>query len=498
MDTINKEKIIINELIKIYNEKDFQDDLENQAKSIANKFKSLLNDVGADQGLISRNSVRDIKYFALVYRIKESDSLLEKFYRGNLLQINFKDFKFASGKHVIKERNNVITTFKKCEDIIGIKILTDLNEDCKKVLTILKDNEDYLNEQQIILNKKDLSAQPTIMKNGLEIYKINGKYTGTYSFELQIKSKIVSAWGDMEHAIFYKDYFISPVRESTQATMNHIGKLLYQIDDFLVSVRNANKEFESNVTVSTFLSWFNDNYSNKIKNKLSGVGFKIDSISEALYYIQTNNEIIIRELNFAHFTFKPKSDLLKNYIKIRNSSYDLKLFESIVLSWFWTPAQIKKVKIDLILSKYFEYIYKYLVTQIIKKNPGLDTQVLKRKIQFYYSELLKYQPKSIIFLSAKEFIKHFTFMQFVKGELDLLASPEDGFDLIFNKLDLIFLNKRMGGNIKEQLRDFNFSPDDLSKYREIISEIVSSIKIKDKNQFNKEIEFIKEIITDLN
>lgn len=494
MDTVKKENIIIDELIKIYSEVDFREALELQAKRISNILKILLNDNAEDQGLIAHNSVRDIKYFTLVHRIKEPDSLREKFFRSNLLQVNFKEFKFKNGVEVKRARNNVKAAFQKCEDIVGIKILTDLNEDCKKVLTILKSNEHFLNTQHITLDKNDLSAQPTTMKNGLEIYKIKGKYNEDCSFELQIKSKILSAWGDMEHAIFYKDYFISPVRESTKATMNHIGKLLFQIDDILISVRNANKDFQSNADVIAFLSWFDFNYSKKIYDLLGKVGFKIDLISEALYYIKGDKNPPVRKLNFDHFTSKAKSILLKNYIKIRNSSYDLKIFESIVLSWFWTPSQIKSRSIDYILDHYLNKIYTYLVSQIIKKIPGLDTHTLSPQIQKYFLELLKYEPKAIIFLSAKEFVKHFNFMQFVKGELDLSGNSEDD----FKKLDLIFLNKRMDGNTSKQIRDFNFNPDILRNFREIFSGIVVSIKVKDKDQFKKEIGYITEILTDLN
>jgi len=495
MDIVQNEKILINELINIYKENDFIDDLDNTAKSISIKLKTLLNDKGEENGLISKNSIRDLKYFSLVHRIKEPDSLKEKFYRGNLLQENFKTYKFKSGAEVYRQRNDVKKTFRKCDDLIGVKILTDLNEDCKKVISILRSNESYLNDQRITLNKEDLAAQPTIMKNGLEIYKIKGEFNADYSFELQIKSKIVSAWGDMEHSIFYKDYFISPVRETTQATMNHIGKLLYQIDDFLLSVRNANKEFRSNSDVISFLSWFDEKYSQNISKKLGGIGFKIDSISEALYYIKTNNKIKEGQLQFVHFRYKSKQTLYKNYIKIRNRSYDLKIFESIVFSWFWTPSQLKENNIDLRFKFYFEQILDFLADNIKKKLLGLDKKEIKSLITHYFNEILNYHPESTIFLSGKEFIKHYKFMAFVKGELEIMGVKK--ITDSYSKLDLLFINRRMEGNSEDQIREMKFTADDLESFREIFSRIESSIRIKEKTDFKKEISIIKDIVANL-
>ncbi|MDP2384756.1 MAG: hypothetical protein Q8M29_00160 [Bacteroidota bacterium] len=492
MDLVQTEKILINELVEIYSDKNFLDELEIDAKSIEIKLKTLIIDKGEEYGLISKNSVRDLKYFSLVHRIKEPDSLKEKFYRSNLLQTHFKDFKFKSGADVKRQKNLIKLAFKKCDDIIGVKILTDLNQDCKKILSILRSNEAILKSQHIVLDEKDLAAQPTIMKNGLEIYKIKGTISNDQAFELQIKSKIVSAWGDMEHSIFYKDYFVSPVRETTQATMNHIGKLLFQIDDFLVSVRNANKEFKSNSKAITFLSWFDDNYSKKITEKLGGIGYKIDSFSEALFYIHSNKRIVARDLQIKHFTHKANKELNKQYIKIRNKSYDLKIFESVVFGWLWTPAKITKENIDSKLQSYFSLLFDFLHSKIKIEFPGLNDKEIHDQIENYISQLLKYQPSPNIFLSPSSFIKHYNFMIFVNGELEIIDIKNKRFPQF---LDLLFLNIRLEGNYADQISNEGLNDSEIKLCREVLSNLLNAIKLKEKINFKKERDFIQDIIT---
>ena len=495
MDIIKSEKIIIKELVSIYSEPDFIKDLKITAESISNHFNSLLNDLGVKNNLISKNSIRELKFFSLIHRVKEPESLREKFYRGNLLQVDFKEIRLTNGADVKRQRDDIKSVFKKCDDIIGVKILTDLNEDCKKVISILKNSELFLRKQGIILDKEDLAAQPVPMKNGLDIYKIKGHFNSNYAFELQIKSKIQSVWGDMEHSIFYKDYFISPVRDSTQATMNHIGKMLYQIDEFLLSVRNANDNFKSNSKFTEFLTWFDDNYTSKISYSL-GVGYKIDSISEVLAYVTNKiKPIIIRDLEFKHFKYKPTLDLYKKYILIRNNSYDLKIFESVVFSWLWEESDITKADINLKFDTYFELIYGYITIEVSSKFQGQEEIEVMDKIKIYFNEILKYHPKSNFILSPNDHIKHFEFMVYIKSELEL--NGDKNIEDYYNKLDLIFINMRFKGDFVKQISDLKFTLDDVQNYREILGNISNSIKIKEKKMFKKELSLIDGLIKSL-
>jgi ppGpp synthetase/RelA/SpoT-type nucleotidyltranferase len=503
MDLIQSEKLVINELVEIFSERTFQQQFQATAESIKIVFKTLLDDNGEAFDLISKNSVRDIKFYSIIHRIKEVDSIREKFYRSNLLNTDFKDLNLKNRPEVRRNRNVVKQCFKRCDDIIGVKILTDLNQDCKKVLSILKDNESYLASENIDLNRDDLMKQPTKMKNGLEIYKISGTYNSDNKFELQIKSKILSAWGDMEHSIFYKDYFISPVRESTQATMNHIGRLLSQIDNFLSSVRNANKSYEKNAEVTTFLSWFDKEYSEVISDKLGGIGFKIDPISEVLFYVKTANniseKISRRELQLNHFRYRSSRQRNQDYIAIRNSSFDLKILEAVLLSWLWVPSSIKKSNWDSRLKSYLEVIIEFLGNALQNHFDGYEKREIISLINTYFDEVLKYKPNSRVFLSPKIYIKHIEFVNFVRSEVELsYPSVAERYLRYIHDIDLIFLNFRLNGDCGTQMEDFDYSATEIENLNEILQNLAVSIKVKEKVDFNEEAEYTLKIIKMLN
>lgn len=496
MDQIEKENIVINKLIEIYCEENFQTDLKNTAISIVNKIKSVIDDNGNDFDLFSKNSVRDIKYFNIVYRIKEEKSLREKFYRGNLLSKNFTFLKNIS--NIENEKTRIKQTFKGLGDIIGVKILTDLNVDCKKIHSLLRTHESKLDIDDIKLNKDDLSSQPTVMTNGLDIYKINA-HLNQYAFELQIKSKLLSVWGDMEHSIFYKDYFISPVRENTQATMNHIGKLLFQIDDFLESVRESNKLFHEKSDVISFLTWFDKNYSEKIRNKLADVGYKIDSFSELLYFIKNSNKISDtiskRELQFNHFDFNSKTLIYQKYKELRDNNFELKIFESIVFSWLWKSSEIKLNNIDNLFETFFDNIFNYLTEGIIKEYKGETHKKVKNKVIFYIESLIVLKPNADVFFSVKKYLKHLSLIGFIKSELEL--EGVENIDKLIKNIDLSFLILRMEGEITQQILKDNLSNLQKMTIKENLKLISDNIKKKEKIEFLKEIRYIENLVKHL-
>jgi ppGpp synthetase/RelA/SpoT-type nucleotidyltranferase len=502
MDLIQSEKLIIDELIEIFSEQAFQKQFETTAESIKIIFKVLLDDNGEAFDLISKNSVRDIKFYSIVHRIKEPDSMREKFYRSNLLNTEFRDLTIKNRPDAKRKKNIIKQRFRNCDDIIGIKILTDLNQDCKKILSLLKDNESYLIAENVKLDRQDLLKQPTKMKNGLEIYKISGTFNSESKFELQIKSKILSAWGDMEHSIFYKDYFISPVRESTQATMNHIGRLLFQIDDFLSSVRNTNKTYEKKAEVTSFLSWLDKHYSKLISDKLGGIGFNIDSISEMLFYVKNSMHIsknIKRHLQFDHFKYSSKIKRNQQYIYIRNSSFDLKILEAILLSWLWPPSKINISSWDSRLNYYLDIIINYLSDALLNHFEGYGQREIIYRIKSYIDKIILYRPNSNLFLAAKVYIKHIEFINFIKSELELrYPSSFNHYVKYLQDIDFMILNYKFKGEWKKQLSDFNYKGSDLESMNEILQHFTIQIKVRGKYEFEDEVDCISNVIQILN
>lgn len=498
MDQIDKDNVIIGKLIEIYNDKTFQKNLDLAAQNIVDKFRMLIENHGSDFDLFSKNSVRDIKYFNIIYRIKEDKSLKEKFYRNNLLNKDFSFIKNLTDSQIESEKDRIRTTFKGLGDIIGIKILTDLNTDCRKIYSLLRNYESKFISENINLDKNDLKSQPTVMDNGLDIYKINATFT-PYVFELQIKSKLLSVWGDMEHSIFYKDYFISPVRENTQATMNHIGKLLFQIDDFLESVRESNKSFHKKSDVISFLTWFDLNYSLKISKKLSNMGFKIDNFSEILYFIKNNNKfddnISKRDLHFKHFRFATSDRLFGSYIQMREANFELKIFESIVFSWLWKPSEVTAKTVDSKFTVFFENIYNFLVAGIIADYKGDSRSKIKKKIIYYIENLLFLESSPSMFFSIKKYLKHISFIDFIKSELELEGISN--LEKQIEKFDLFFLILRMNGNIRLKIEKDNISDFNKISLKESLKLIIDNIRKKDKVSHVEDIEYIDILIKHL-
>ncbi|RKS02312.1 hypothetical protein [Flavobacterium sp. 102] len=442
--------IIINE---------FEDDIsskvyQNQAEIIVQKLKRIIDASALKYNLISKNSVRDIRHYNFISRIKEPDSLKEKLIRNNLIndfinEINFENLD-ANSKKAIKQKLFGL------DDLIGVKILTDLNVDCKNMCELIQSPEfqSQAETEDITFNKSDLAKQPQIMRNGLAIYKIRCSYD-KYNFELQIKSKLVSAWGDMEHSIFYKDYAITPVRHTAQKSMNHVGKLLFDIDDFVESIRNANKDYKENANALLFLSWFEEKYSTPVKSILQNVTYKFDSISEILYRVSTllkinlKEDFEVRNLRIEHFDLQSEDGNINHYIKIRNNNYDLKILESILISWLLLSDEvIDKGNLDNKLKEYLATIINATSIYLIEYFPGYEEDEMIELITELYEISLKYECNESFLINIQKLQTFLENWEFTKSIIE--SKLEDDLISIIGKIIFIFLNN---GNYQKYISD---------------------------------------------
>jgi ppGpp synthetase/RelA/SpoT-type nucleotidyltranferase len=361
-----------------------EDTYENTLSSITSKLEKIIDELAEPYKLLTKNSVRDIKHFRFSTRVKEVGSLHEKFVRGNLLpkfrEISTDKLKANDGV----EQRVTKQILLEIDDIIGIKILTDLICDCENVYKLLL-SEDFKNKaiaQEIVLDEEELKMQPVTMKNGLPIYKVKGRFEDKYNFELQIKSKLISAWGDMEHSIFYKDYAISPVRDTAQKSMNHVGKLLFDIDAFVESIRKADKDYAINAKALIFMDWMETNYSSVIRKKLGDISFNIGGISQLLYSIRHSGTIKgvpeIIPLRFDHFGFEVSSEKLEKYVASRNDVFELQILEAITLSWLLKSDDvIREENVDEILEGYLNLIIESTAVFLSKELSGKDLDEMK-------------------------------------------------------------------------------------------------------------------------
>ncbi|UKB81292.1 hypothetical protein [Chryseobacterium sp. MEBOG07] len=358
-DLIDSNIEIFNEITKVY-ETEVKEDLDHEAKELVKRLKKILDQNSRIYNLETLNDVNPIKYYSLKYRIKSKESLIEKFVRkndgftiSNVVDLN-------SVTDVSTKKPLLIAELKKIPDIIGCRIVTELKHDCKQVLSLLRAHNDLLITNEILFDKIDLDSQPQKMKNGLFIYKIKGIFRGSFGFELQIKGKIEEAWGDMDHAIFYKDYSVTPIKNVTQVTMNNVGKLLDNVDEILLGLRNSSTEYQENLEQLSNLKDLNDELFPLIHKKL-GISFEIEKIASFLTHLKStalqNIDVPQRlnDLNCDFLQFNVDNNDLKKYITIRNNSFELMILEISYFSW-----NIQHDKFLLSHENYEEKLHEYL------------------------------------------------------------------------------------------------------------------------------------------
>lgn len=454
MNLIQKEISKVNYIIDQYKE-----DIETyktQSNLILNEFKTIVDDLAPNFGLISENSVRTIKNYSFTHRVKEVISLKEKIIRGNLL--NSFNPVLPEGftpngalDRIIKDK------LYELDDLIGIKILTDLIIDCKKMYELIKSPEfkDKATSKGISLDEIEMADQPQTMRNGLEIYKIKGQFK-QFKFELQIKSKITSAWGDMEHSIFYKDYEITPVRDSAQKSMNHVGKLLFDIDNFVESIRSANKNYEANANALLFLSWFEKAYNELIKIELDNVSYRFEVIAELLY--QTSIQLTIdqskpiKDLRIEHFEIIPNIPQLINHVSNRNKSYDLKILEGVVVSWLLDEQiVISNENIDNIISTFINTIIAASANYLQNIFNGFDVAEIREKLEDLFQISLLHQCNEHFLINLHKLTDYFQTVAYIDELTEILKDNSEKDKLLVESIEKAVFIKLHDGNSTEYL-----------------------------------------------
>jgi ppGpp synthetase/RelA/SpoT-type nucleotidyltranferase len=444
MSLIEKDLIKINFIVAQYaDEREVV--YEKITTTITEKLKRIIDDLASNFSLTSTTAIRKVKHYSFSARVKDLESLKEKMIRNNLLNdfapLILEGFNTTDGDLIQKIKDKLLQS----DDLIGIKILTDINIDCKKMFELISSSEfkSKAQAQGVFLSEEDLKRQPQQMKNGLDIFKIKGNYQ-KYNFELQIKSKIISAWGDMEHSIFYKDYAISPVRDTAQKSMNHVGKLLFQIDDFVESIRGANKDYSENAYALIFLQWFDSKYNQRIRDKLDNVGYRIDGIAELLYAVyrklEVKEEISTRALRFEHFEFTATDLVLAKYVARRNKIYDLKILEGIVISWFIDETtEITEITNEEILRKYFKVLVQSASYFLCERHSGFELSDMEELMEKYFAIGFQFDCNERFFLSLNKFDDYLRASFLIN---DILESNYDpGIILLITQIIFINLNK---------------------------------------------------------
>lgn len=194
---------------------------EEASKEIENFFEEILSET--EKGYLNINT-----------RVKSSNSLKEKIIRNQYYQ-----------KYETKE-----LLFKNVPDIIGVRIECRFIQDEADLYKYIKRffNEKSEEEKELYFNSKKpnillnlAGKQPQEQKNGMKIYRIDGKYREgevEVNFEVQIKSLVNVFWGEIEHKVIYKNFNYVIADEFYKDIMKSIKNSLSTIDQQLLLISN--------------------------------------------------------------------------------------------------------------------------------------------------------------------------------------------------------------------------------------------------------------------
>lgn len=209
--------------------------------------------------IVSNDASSEIELFEMVDRVKSPESLEEKIIRNQ----EFFDLMDKEGDELIKAIQ------EKNDDLMGLRFLVSLSCDCERLFNLLGKYQKDLKEKNITF--LNLEQNPQTMRNGRPIYRIKGKYKDEYPFELQIKSKVDSAWADIEHMLFYKDYQFSYIQSTNKQVMKKLGDLLDQVDELMVQVRESQASYERDRKEMEFTQYLGTKYRNQIQDIIGSV-----------------------------------------------------------------------------------------------------------------------------------------------------------------------------------------------------------------------------------
>lgn len=300
---------------------------------ITGKFVEIFEKFAREYQLVISNSVySEIYLFEFTNRVKEPISLIEKLKNKNLIFELKQSFDLSStlDQDQMESLNNF---FYKIDDILGIKILTSLNEDCKNVIKLISDHVKELPDLELDIN----GDIPTTMNNGRKIYKLKGCYKSTYSFELQVKSKIDSTWGDLEHNLFYKDYDFNYVKNNNKEIMSGVGSLLEKTEDLMLSIRQSKEEFNNDYTRYRFYQLINEDFEHFIED-LYGSKFILEKNMDGLYHLynycfERNSEVNrVADIKIPQ-QLSLNNPLSNNFNVLKLKNLDIALFEAIHYNW---------------------------------------------------------------------------------------------------------------------------------------------------------------------
>lgn len=442
------EKVQIAKALEDYYKKNIFRELKKNAEKITRELTNDIDLLASDYNLVLKNSVHDsIQLFDVVYRVKEPKSFYNK--------LIDKDTNYPFGLEKLCNKNSYVDKFiYEYKDLIGIKIVTNLHEDCKSVLELLK-KRNFSSKISIDFTGKI----PDEMLNGLTIYKMPAKYNNQH-FELQIKSKLDSAWGDLEHLLFYKDYDFYHLKKNNRLLMADIGVVLRNVENMLLKIRCAKSDFRNDYEMISFHNQMNDNYGEDF-TCIFGNTKLLEECITILFDIKT---VAIKEGFFGASDYGKRKK-----IEIESINSNFNPYVNFILT-------MKNANVRL-ATLFFVYLNWHTETEL---SSNFENTVLK-----FVEHLTSVQFKNVGKILGKEIIIKEEMLKFTKV-MEKYCTMGISNDLLINlsNIELLYL---MNSSVQEEIYDselsyYSFEEDDkFNVLQELYEIIFNQIFIKDFN-----------------
>jgi len=267
----------------------YSDNLEKLLKEKLNEFvdkiEKFIKDKSIEDRIVLNNSVyKSIIPFSYKSRVKDSLSIEEKIIRN--------DIRFQTISN-----EDLLTKF---DDLIGVTILTTtigFQDIALKYLKLyIEENSQFITEISGLDNKKKIFNNETI-----KYYHIKLKYCG-YPIEIQIKSIFLSAFADIEHTLFYKDYEIHELKNYNKKIMYSLAPMLINIEEILHDIYTYDTSYIESEAMRTKIYSYIESRKNEIfevTNDNGRLNFVVNQISQILFSYLKETKIEFKEEIFS-------------------------------------------------------------------------------------------------------------------------------------------------------------------------------------------------------
>jgi putative GTP pyrophosphokinase len=305
------------ELIEI--KKEFQKNIslyDNLGKNVLESLRILLEN-------------ENIKVLSIYYRIKETDSFMEK-----------------------NERKSYDNPLIEIEDICGIRIICYYQKDITRIIEIIK-NEFTIHESQ---NKETkLGFDQFGYRSHHIIASIKKEWEKTPNFrgllnlkcEIQVRTILMHAWAEIEHSLAYKNEAQTPTQ--FRRKLHRISAKLEEADEQFEELKKESQEYQNSLI-------------NKTKNKQPVIYESLELNIDSLQAFMDNN-YPKRKRNL-----EQTGTLLNNMIEYDISLNDLKKSWDILSPKFkefekeywannttisnWSQAGVVRISLDMTIERF--------------------------------------------------------------------------------------------------------------------------------------------------